>query len=284
MEHRGWRKVIYNERLLLGLILVNVAVIYLHTFDALAAYFLMLDAIDVGFTVFFAAEILTKVADMPGKGKLRAYLRDPWNKVDFCSIVFALPSIGVLISHNLDVFAGFAALRSLRVFKFLRIIEYIPNGKRISRQVYHALKSISFIVLAFVVYSTIISIISVSLFKPYAPSYFHDAFDAFFTIYNVFSGDGFSGAVAEIGQNCRPSFLYFTKVYFVFIGFSGSILGLSLINSIFVDAMVQAEKAEDEAAAAALAQLQAEIRTLRETNAEILAQLRSLRGGEGGGG
>jgi voltage-gated sodium channel len=282
MEHTGWRKVIYNERLLLGLILVNVGVIYLHTFDALSAYFAVLDAIDVGFTVFFAAEILTKVVDMPGPRKLRAYLRDPWNRVDFCSVLFALPSIGVLVSHDLELFAGFATLRSLRVFKFLRIIEYIPNGKRISSQVFHALKSISFIVLAFVVYSTIISIISVSLFKPYAPSYFHDGFDAFFTIYNVFSGDGFTGVVAEIGRNCRPGFLYFTKAYFVLIGFTGSILGLSLINSIFVDAMVQAEKAEDEAAAEAFAQLREEIRALRETNAEILERLRSLRGGEGG--
>ena len=183
MEHRGWRKIIYDERLLLGLILLNVGVIYLHTFDALFAYFAVLDAIDVGFTVFFAAEILTKVVDMPGPRKLRAYLRDPWNRVDFCSVLFALPSIGVLVSHDLELFAGFATLRSLRVFKFLRIIEYIPNGNRISSQVFHALKSISFIVLAFVVYSTIISIISVSLFKPYAPSYFHDGFDSFFTIY-----------------------------------------------------------------------------------------------------
>jgi len=274
MEHRGWKKIIYDERLLLGLILVNVGVIYLHTFDALSDYFIVLDAVDVGFTVFFAAEIFTKVRDRTGPSKLRAYLRDPWNKVGFCSILFALPSIGVLVSHNLELFAGFAALRSLRGFKFLRIIEYIPNGKRISRQVYHALKSISFIVLAFVVYSTIISIISVSLFKSYAPSYFHDAFDAFFTIYNVFSGDGFTWVVADIGQNCSAAFLVFTKVYFVFIGFSGSILGLSLINSIFVDAMVQAEKAEDQAAAEAFAQLREEIRSLRESNTAILERLR----------
>ena len=278
MEHTGWRKVIYDERLLLGLILLNVGVIYLHTFDALSDYFIVLDAVDVGFTVFFATEILTKVKDMTGPSKLRAYLRDPWNRVDFYSILFALPSIGVLVSHNLEVFAGFAALRSLRVFKLLRIIEYIPNGKRISSQVYRALKSISFIVLAFLVYSTIISIISVSLFKSYAPSYFHDAFDAFFTIYNVFSGDGFTGVVAEIGQNCSPAFLVFTKVYFVFIGFSGSILGLSLINSIFVDAMVQAEKAEDHASTAALEHLREEVRALRTANAEILEYLHKKDG------
>jgi voltage-gated sodium channel len=180
----------------------------------------------------------------------------------------------VLFSHQFDLFVSFAALRSLRVFKFLRVIEYIPNGKQISAQVYKALKGISFIVLAFVVYSVIVSIISVSLFKAYAPSFFSNAFDAFFTIYNVFSGDGFGGAVAEIGAHCSPGYLAFAKVYFVLIGFTGSILGLSLINSIFVDQMLAAEHAADTAQQQSIEAMREEIRALRETNAEILERLR----------
>ena len=35
--------------------------------------------------------------------------------------------------------------------------------------------------------------------------------------------------------------MYFTKFYFVFIVFTGSILGLSLINSIFIDQMSTSE-------------------------------------------
>jgi len=50
-----WKALIYNERLLLGLILMNVGVIYLHTFDSLAAYYTLLDAVEVRFTAFFAA-------------------------------------------------------------------------------------------------------------------------------------------------------------------------------------------------------------------------------------
>jgi voltage-gated sodium channel len=253
---------------------MNVGVIYLHTFDSLAAYYTLLDAVDVAFTAFFAAEIVTKVLDFSGPGRLQAYLKDPWNRVDFYSVLLALPSIGVLFSHQFDLFVSFAALRSLRVFKFLRVIEYIPNGKQISTQVYKALKGISFIVLAFVVYSVIVSIISVSLFKAYAPSYFSNAFDAFFTIYNVFSGDGFGGAVAEIGAHCSPGYLAFAKVYFVLIGFTGSILGLSLINSIFVDQMLAAEHAADTAQQQSIEAMREEIRALRETNAEILERLR----------
>ena len=271
-----WKALIYNERLLLGLILMNVGVIYLHTFDSLAAYYSLLDAVDVTFTAFFAAEIVTKVRDFSGPGRLQAYLKDPWNRVDFYSVLLALPSIGVLFSHQFDLFVSFAALRSLRVFKFLRVIEYIPNGKQISAQVYKALKGISFIVLAFVVYSVIVSIISVSLFKAYAPSFFSNAFDAFFTIYNVFSGDGFGGAVAEIGAHCSPGYLAFAKVYFVLIGFTGSILGLSLINSIFVDQMLAAEHAADTAQQQSIEAMREELREVKALNTRILAALKRL--------
>jgi voltage-gated sodium channel len=90
---------------------------------------------------------------------------------------------------------------------------------------------------AFIIYSTIISLISVTLFKSSAPSFFSNAFDSFFTIFKIFSGDGFSDVVSEIVTNSSHAFGNFTKLYFVVIVFTGSILGLSLINSVFIDQM-----------------------------------------------
>ncbi len=101
--------------------------------------------------------------------------------------------------------------------------------------------------LAFVIYSTIISLISVTLFKSSAPTFFGNAFDSFFTIFKIFSGDGFSDVVAEIVSNSSQEFGYFTKLYFVLIVFTGSILGLSLINSVFIDQMSSSDsKTENE--------------------------------------
>ena len=270
------RKYLYNEKLLLIIILLNVGVIYFHTFDLFKPYYLLLDYLDVLFTGIFLCEISVKIYDQKGQNKLKYYLKDAWNKIDFFSVLLALPSVGVLFSHHFEYFAGFTALRTLRVFKFLRIIEYIPNGKRISKQVFKALKSISFIIFAFVVYSTIISIISVSLFKNVAPKYFHDAFDAFFTIFKIFSGDGFSDVVAEISNNCSGPFLYFTKFYFVFIVFTGSILGLSLINSIFIDQMTQMEEQIEEKERMAIEDVRSEIKTLQEQNRQLMEQVKIL--------
>lgn len=274
------RKLIYNEKLLLLLILLNVCVIYLHTFDLAKPFYPTLDWLDVVFTMIFMVEIFIKIQDQPGRNKIGNYLSSHWNKIDFYSVLLALPSIGVLFSHHFEYFAGFTALRSLRVFKFLRIIEYIPNGKRITSQVFKALKSISFIIFAFVVYSTIISIISVSLFKSVAPTYFHDAFDAFFTIFKIFSGDGFSDVVGEIASHSSGPFMVFTKFYFVFIVFTGSILGLSLINTIFIDQMSQIEENIEEKEKDTLEVVKSEINMLKAQNEQLLKAIKELKKSE----
>ena len=237
------KKYIHNDDLLLGLILVNVAVLYLHTFDELIPYYFFFEIIDTCFTLIFTFEIGYKISEIKGKGRFKTYLKSNWNKIDFFSVLFSIPSVCALFFAQFEVFTLFVALRSLRVFKLLRIIEFIPNGKRISSQMFKAFRSVLFIIFAFTVYSVIISLISVSLFNHYSPTHFHNAFDSFFTIFKVFSGDGFSDVVADIELNSGKgeAFMYFTKFYFVFIVFTGSILGLSLINSIFIDQMSSSE-------------------------------------------
>lgn len=261
------KSLVKNDKFILLVILINVGIIYLHTFTIFEKYYLIFDILDVIFTLFFTYEIVVKVKSTKSSNKLKSYLKDHWNKIDFFSVVLALPSVGVLFSHQLDFFIGFTALRSLRVFKFLRIIEYIPNGKQITSQMFKAFRSVSFIIFAFVIYSTIISLISVSLFKEYAPNYFQNAFDSFFTIFKVFSGDGFSDVVAEIELNASSEFLFFTKFYFVFIVFTGSILGLSLINSIFIDQMSDDEN--DKA-------IKDDLQRLKEQNQQLMEKIDQL--------
>lgn len=238
-----------SERILLILILMNVLIIYLHSFDSFKNLFYLLDIIDVLFTLFFTFEISFNIQKTPGKTsteKFRKFLNDRWNRIDFFSILFSLPSIGVLFVDDLEVFAGFTILRSLRILKILRVIEFIPEGKEISTKLLKALKGVSFIIIAFLIYSTIISLISVTLFKSSSPSYFQNAFDSFFTIFKIFSGDGFSDVVSEISENSSLAFIYFTKFYFVIIVFIGSILGLSLINSVFIDQMSNLDDKSDK--------------------------------------
>jgi voltage-gated sodium channel len=193
-----------------------------------------------------------------------------WNRIDFFSVLLATPSIGVLFVSDLEIFAGFAVLRSLRIFKLLRIIEYIPEGKRISTQLYKALKSISFIIFAFFIYTTIVSLISVTLFRHAAPMYFQNAFESFFTIFKVFSGDGFSDIIAVIQASSTEIFTSFSKFYFVGVVFSGSILGLSLINSVFIDQMNQVSKKSETEDRSQMKVLKKDIEDLKIKQQELI--------------
>ena len=243
------RKPIINDRILLILILLNVFIIYLHSFDSFKFYYAILDILDVCFTIIFTLEITINILQSQGnnfKEKFLKFHNDKWNKIDFYSVLLAFPSIGVLFVDDLEIFAGFTMLRTLRIFKILRVIEFIPEGKKISSKLLKALKGVFFIMVAFIIYSTIISLISVTLFKSSAPTFFSNAFDSFYTIFKIFSGDGFSDVVAEIVSNSSLEFGYFTKLYFVMIVFTGSILGLSLINSVFIDQMSTFDKKEEE--------------------------------------
>ena len=236
--------IIYNQ-LLFILILTNILVIFLHSFDGLKPYYYLLDILDVIFTMIFICEISIHIFQSSGVNvaeKFKNFHNDKWNKIDFYSVLLAIPSIGVLFVEDLEIFAGFTVLRSLRIFKILRVIEFIPEGKEISSKLLKALKGVFFIMVAFILYSIIISLISVTLFKSSAPSFFSNAFDSFFTIFKIFSGDGFSDVVNEIVSNSSLEFGYFTKLYFVMIVFTGSILGLSLINSVFIDQMSNFDK------------------------------------------
>lgn len=238
-------KPIINDRMLLILILLNVFIIYLHSFDSFRFYYDILDVIDVCFTIIFTWEITTNIFQSSGSNFKKKFLKfhsDKWNRIDFYSVLLAIPSIGVLFFNDLEIFAGFTILRTLRIFKILRVIEFIPDGKKISSKLLKALKGVFFIMVAFIIYSTIISLISVTLFKSSGPSYFNNAFESFFTIFKIFSGDGFSDVVTEIVSNSSVEFGYFTKIYFVMIVFTGSILGLSLINSVFIDQMSNFDK------------------------------------------
>lgn len=269
------KKLFYNDRLIYLLIILNVIVIYLHSFELLNAYYFLFDLIDVVFTLFFCIEITVKIVTSNGKSKFKSYLQSPWNRIDFFSIILAVPSIGVLFISDLEIFAGFAALRSLRIFKLLRVIEYIPEGKRISKQLFKALKSISFIIFAFFIYTTIVSLISVTLFRHAAPLYFQNAFESFFTIFKVFSGDGFSDIVSVIQENSSVLFTSFSKFYFVGVVFSGSILGLSLINSVFIDQMNQVSNKSDKEETNQLNELKKELEDIKRQQEEILDALKN---------
>jgi len=61
---------------------------------------------------------------------------------------------------------------------------------------------------------------------------------SFYTIFRIFTVEGWYEIPDMIANNSTPSIGILSKIYFSVILLLGGIFGLSLVNSIFVDAMV----------------------------------------------
>ena len=268
------KNLLQNERLTFILIVFNILIIYLHSFDCFIPYFQIFDILDVCLTVFFTFEIAHSI--LIKHKSFSSYFKNNWNKLDFVSVALSIPSVFIIFNSDFEILSGFIALRSLRIFKTLRIIEFIPGGKKISKKLFSAFKGVTFILFTFVVFTTVISLISVSLFKKVAPEYFQNAFDSFYTIFKIFSGDGFSDVVNQIQINSSVTATVFAKLYFVLIVFSGSILGLSLINSVFINEMNTIVDEVDENNDKSIENLKAQINLLNSKQDAIMDKLNRL--------
>jgi voltage-gated sodium channel len=268
------KTILQNEKLIFFLILFNLIIIYLHSFELFQPYYFYFDLIDIFLTLFFAVEIAHSIIFI--YKSFSVYFKSNSNKLDFISVLLSLPSILILIDSEFEILSGFIALRSFRLFKTLRIIEYIPGGKKITNKILSAFKGVTFILFAFVIFTTVISVISVSLFKNIAPLYFNNAFESFYTIFKIFSGDGFSDVVGEIQAHSSEAATAFAKLYFVLIVFLGTILGLSLVNSIFINEMSTIVDEVDENNDKTVDYLKTQIELLNAKQDVIMEKLKEI--------
>ncbi len=76
------------------------------------------------------------------------------------------------------------------------------------------------------------------MFKEIAPEHFDTPFNALYSIFRIFSIEGWYEIPDLIAERSGTATAFLAKLYFVLLLFIGGILGMSIINSIFVDAMV----------------------------------------------
>ena len=92
--------------------------------------------------------------------------------------------------------------------------------------------------IAFFIYSFVFAVISYYLFDDLAPEYFANPAVSFYTIFQLFTVEGWYEIPAAAAENSSLLEAFWIKTYFVIMLLTGGIFGLSIINSIFVDAMV----------------------------------------------
>lgn len=245
------KRIFLNDKWILGFILLNAAVIFAQGFHAPDAHIWYLDTLDNLITVLFLCEAIIKLRHF---GRT-AYFSSAWNVFDFVLVLLALPALAAWI-FQLDMYGlGFLLVfRILRVFKFFRFIRFIPQIDKIITGVARAAKASVVIILGFLVFNFIVSLISCFLFRNAAPEFFADPILSLYSTFKIFTVEGWYEIPDSIVDGGSPAFTFFTRLYFIVILFAGGIIGLSLVNSIFVDTMVS-DNTED------LEQLVAELQT-----------------------
>ena len=168
-----------------------------------------------------------------------------WNQFDFFVTLIALPSLlNFVDTANVQttLFLSFRALRvfrALRIAKAARIMRYIPDIDKLFQGLKAALKACFVVVVGFIVLMLITSILSSTLFGEIAPEYFGNPGQSLYSTFRLFTIEGWFEIPDVIAERSTTGMGIFAKVYFSIFLFAGGIIGVSLINSFFVDAMAE---------------------------------------------
>ena len=223
-------KIFLNEKVILFAIILNTLSMYvggLYT-DASWPFYL-----DILFTLFFLVEALIKILHLGWKN----YWSVGWNRFDFIILCISLPSLSELFVDMPVSTNALFALRALRVFKSFKLFRFVPNIEEIFKGIRLAMKSSLLVCIAYMVFLIVFSILTYSLFGQYAPQYFGNPVISMYSIFRLFTIEGWYDMPEAIVESGGFWLGTMARIYFAILLFAGGIIGMSLVNSIFVDAM-----------------------------------------------
>lgn len=226
-----------NERIMLLAIVLNTIVMFVGGFWPENPLFELSDAF---FTLIFICEAAAKIKAFGWKD----YWRSGWNKFDFIVLLIALPSIASPFLDQSMTTNTILALRSLRLFKSFKMLRFIPNIEKLLDAIKLALKASPLVLMAFVVFLIIFSILTSTIFGEIVPEYFGNPAVSLYSIFRLFTIEGWYEFPDAIAANGGQAMGVFARCYFSVLMFLGGMIGMSFVNSIFVDAMAEDDNNE----------------------------------------
>ena len=219
-----------NERFILGVVSLNIVVIFLQGCGLENA---VMNAIDILCTVIFVLEMCVKHRTYG----LRGYWGDGWNVLDGVVTLLSLPS---LLVYFLPVTGGMKiliTLRALRVFKSFRAVRHFPNIREIWKGFTLALRQSAGFLLGYFIIIVVIAMFNSALFSKAAPEYFKTPLDSIYAVFQLFTVEGWYEIPNAVVGDMASIWVHVIRIYFCLLLIGGGIIGMSLINSIFVDAL-----------------------------------------------
>ncbi len=226
------RDLFLNEKAILCVIILNSVLLFLQESGVSTP---LINVMDVGCTIIFIIEMVVKLCVLGFK----KYWRSGWNRLDGTLVVLSIPSLIVYFMPNVSFDLSFLlALRVLRVFRFFRLVHAFPGFTRLLTSFGVAMKRSYAVFIGMFVLIIIFAMIGCGLFKDAAPEYFSTPLDAIYATFRIFTGEGWNEIPDTVALNMSNAWAHVIRLYFCIILMLGCIVGMSLLNSVFVDAMV----------------------------------------------
>ena len=229
------RKQFLNDKFILALIVINAVILFIGGYLTNENHKLIFLIADNFLTILFIIELIIKFNEYGQK----KYFKSGWNKLDFTLILISVPAL-ISFVFNIQIFdvSFLLVFRILRVFKAVRFFKFIPNVGELVKGVQRALKTSVFILIGFSIYIFIIGILSFYLFQNSQTEFFSTPTLSLYSTFKIFTVEGWYEIPEMISTDYSKSATFFIYFYFIFVVVTGGIIGLSLVNSIFVDSMV----------------------------------------------
>ena len=236
------------------LVLANVAQ------KELMAGLLFADAL---FTIVFLIEIGLKIYEAgrkyffkEGCEERKFLLRlDWWNITDTTVVLMSITSI-FMLKDEYQLLSGMYAMIILRVVRLLKLLRLLKIFKKYLVDLFEGVKHALFrslpIIIIFAVCLTFLGFILYLLSAQWGigEAYFKNPITAVFSLFQLFTYDGWHQIPPEITKECLNRWGdiwwidYVVRIGFCALVFAGGIVGVALLNSVFVDGMMLRDKSE----------------------------------------
>ncbi|MBC6993276.1 ion transporter [Lewinella lacunae] len=242
-------------------IILNALVIFLLYFPELR-YNRWLLAVDHLFIGFFIVEVIVKLSVL----KPRSYFGGAWNRFDFFVTVGSLPVFLEGLVTISDAAGLLVLLRLFRLIRLVRFLRFIPNIEQVVTGLGRAIRASVFVLVALVFLNFLFAILTCHFYADIAPEYFGDPLVSIYSIFQLFTLEGWNDIPAAIVDNESDPLsglgIGMTRLYFAVVVVLGGIFGMSLANAVFIDEMMMDNTKDLEEKVDALT---AEIRELRRS-------------------
>lgn len=255
-EHLNMVIVILSTVVAILLVLANVAQ------KDLMAGLLFADAL---FTVVFLIEIALKIFEAGRKyffieaSEDTAFLLklDWWNITDAVVVLLSITSI-FMLKDEYQLLSGMYAMIILRVVRLLKLLRLLKIFKRYLANLFegirHALIRSLPIIIIFAICLTFLGFILYLLSAQLGigEQFFKDPITSVFSLFQLFTYDGWHTIPETISSECvkRWQGIWWVdtavRIGFCALVFAGGIVGVALLNSVFVDGMMLRDKSDED--------------------------------------